>query len=63
MNLFRETPFEDSKTIKSEILFGKLLDDGEIKWLNGVRCSFSPAADQKKKILGYYHNITSTKPS
>jgi hypothetical protein len=61
MNLFRETPFEDSKTIKSEILFGKLLDDGEIKWLNGVRCSFSPAADQEKKILGYYHNITSTK--
>ena len=61
MNLFRETPFEDSKTIKSEILFGKLLDDGEIKWLNGVKCSFSTAADQEKKILGYYHNITSTK--
>ena len=61
MNLFSEKPFEESKTIKLELLLGKLLYDGDIKWLNGMRCSFLTAADQEKKILGYYHNITSTK--
>ena len=61
MNLFSDKPFEDDKSVKLEVKLGKLLDEGEIRWLNGLRYSFTTSADQGKKLSGHYHNITSTK--
>ncbi len=61
MNLFSDKPFEDGKNVKLEVRLGRLLHEGEIKWLNGLRYTFTTSTDQGKKILGHYHNITSTK--
>lgn len=60
LDMYSITPHSEEKTLVLTATLGKLLRNGNVEWMNGIKLGFIIPSDRKKLILGRYHYLSTT---